>query len=105
VSLCDAPALSAAEFKDYRQDTIIGFSFKFTDLPGVYQPYKLINTGNNRWPFLPEISISRAIGRWLLESAAAAVFYTDNNEFDNGKAREQDPVYSMQGHISYSFKK
>jgi len=98
-----APALSFKEFKDYRQDTIVGFTFKVTAPLGVYEPSKLINIGTNRWSFKPEFGISRAIGRWVFEGAASAVFYTDNNDFDTGKTRQQDPIYSAQGHVIYTF--
>ena len=103
MNLYGAPALSVKEFKDYQQDTIIGFTFKLTAPLGVYDNDKLINIGTNRWSFKSEFGISQAIGRWTFDAAAAAVFYTDNNEFDNGKTRQQDPIYSAQGHIIYSF--
>ena len=105
MNLYGAPALSVKEFKDYQQDTIIGFTFKLTAPLGVYDNDKLINIGTNRWSFKPEFGISQAVGRWIFEAAAAAVFYTDNDEFDNGKTRQQDPIYSMQGHVIYSFPK
>jgi len=104
LNLYGAPALSLKEFKDYQQDTIIGFTFKLTAPLGVYEPDKLLNIGTNRWSFKPEFGISKAIGRWTLDAAAAAVLYTDNDEFDNGKTRQQDPIYSLQGHVIYSFK-
>jgi hypothetical protein len=104
INLYGAPALSYKEFKDYQQDTIIGFTFKLTAPLGAYDNDKLLNIGTNRWSFEPGFGISKAIGRWSLEAAAAAVFYTDNDDFDNGKTREQDPIYSMQGHVIYSFK-
>ena len=105
INLYGAPALSYKEFKDYQQDTIIGFSFKLTAPLGVYDTDKLLNIGTNRWSFEPEFGISKAIGRWTLDAAVAAVFYTDNDEFDNGKTRQQDPIYSVQGHVIYSFPK
>jgi hypothetical protein len=105
INLSGAPALSYKEFKDYQQDTIIGFTFKLTAPLGVYDEDKLLNIGTNRWSFKPEFGISQAIGRWTLEAAAAAVFYTDNDEFDNGKTRQQDAIYSAQGHVIYSFPK
>ena len=105
MNLYGAPALSVKEFKDYQQDTIIGFTFKLTAPLGVYDNDKLLNIGTNRWSFKPEFGVSQAVGRWIFEAAAAAVFYTDNDEFDNGKTRKQDPIYSMQGHVIYSFPK
>jgi hypothetical protein len=69
----------------------------------VYEADKLLNIGTNRWSFKPEIGISQAIGRLSLEAAAAATLYTDNDEFDNGKTRQQDAIYSVQGHVVYTF--
>lgn len=103
VNLYGAPALSIKDFKGYRQDMIIGFTFKLTAPLGVYDKDKLLNIGTNRWSFKPEFGISKRIGRWTLETAANAIFYTDNDEFDNGKTRQQEPIYSVQGHIIYSF--
>ena len=103
INLSGAPALSYKEFRDYQQDTIIGFTFKLTAPLGVYDNDKLLNIGTNRWAFKPEFGISQAICRWTLEAAAAAIFYTDNDDFDNGKTRQQDTIYSVQGHVIYSF--
>ena len=99
-----APALSVKDFKDFQQDTIIGFTFKMTAPLGAYEEDKLLNIGTNRWSFKPEFGISQALGRWRLEGSAAAILYTDNDNFDNGKTRQQDPIYAMQGHVVYSFK-
>ena len=98
-----APALSLKEFKNYQQDTIIGFTFKLTPPLGVYEPDKVINIGTNRWTFEPGLGISQAIKNWTLEASASAAYYTDNNDFDNGKTRQQDVIYSTQFHVTYSF--
>jgi len=103
VNLYGAPALSYDEFRDYIQETIIGMSFKLTAPLGVYENDRLLNIGTNRWSFKSELGVSRAINRLTLEGAVAAVFYTDNDDFYNGKTREQDAVYSVQGHIIYTF--
>jgi len=103
VNLYGAPALSLKDFKSYQQDTIIGFTFRLTAPMGVYQPEKLINIGTNRWSFEPEFGISKTIGKWIVEAAAAVVLYTDNDEFDTDKKREQDPIYSTQFHVTYLF--
>jgi hypothetical protein len=103
VNLYGAPALSLKDFKDYQQDTIIGLTFRLTAPAGVYQSDKLINIGTNRWSFEPELGISRAIGPWTLEGAAAVVIYTDNDEFDTDQSRQQEPIYSTQFNLSYTF--
>ena len=30
-------------------------------------------------------------------------FYTENDDFLDGRTREQDPLYALQGHLVYSF--
>ena len=50
------------------------------------------------------MGISKAVGPWTLEVAAAATLYTDNNDFFGGNTRSQDPLYSFQGHVIYSFR-
>lgn len=104
MNILGAPALNLKEFKDYRQDTIIGVSLKATAPLGIYDSSKILNIGTNRWSFKPEIGISQALGRWTLEGMGAVYLYTDNTNFDNGQTREQDPIYAAQGHVIYSFK-
>ena len=103
INLYGAPALSFEEFGEYQHETIIGMTFKLTAPLGVYDSDKLLNIGTNRWSFKPEVGISRALGQWTLEAAAAVTLYSDNDDFDNGKTRAQDPVYSAQGHVIYAF--
>ena len=98
-----APALSAKEFGSYRQDLIAGFTVKVTAPLGDYDSDKLINLSTNRWTIRPEIGVSKAIGKWTLETAAAIAYFTDNDDFNNGLKREQDPIYSAQFHVTYTF--
>ena len=67
--LLGAPALTAAEFKDYRQDLILGASLRIIAPLGQYDGDKLVNIGTNRWSFKPEIGCSKAFGRWTVECA------------------------------------
>ena len=71
---------------------------------GHYEKDKIINIGTNRWSIKPEFGVSKAINRWILDAAAAATYYTENNEFDTSKTRKQEPVYSVQGNLTYTFK-
>ena len=81
------------------------------DLPS-YSPHPLASmtaisclTLALRWSFEPEIGLSHALGNWTLEGSAAVTLYTDNDDFDNGKTREQEPIYNLQGHVIYSFRR
>jgi hypothetical protein len=104
VNLHGAPALPAAKFGGYRQDLVIGVSLLVTPPLGQYDPDRLVNLGTNRWSFRPEFGFSKAVGRWLLEATGAATLYTDNDDFFGRQHREQDPIYSAQGHVIYNFK-
>jgi hypothetical protein len=103
INLHGAPALSIQEFRGWKQDLIIGASLQVSPPGGQYDGSKLVNIGSHRWSFKPEIGISKARGPWTLEAQAAATFFTDNNDFFGGHTRSQRPLYSMQGHVIYSF--
>jgi hypothetical protein len=98
-----APALSVQEFAAYRQDLIVGASLQLGLPSGQYDADRLINIGTHRWFVKPELGVSKALGRWTLEASAAATIFGDNDDFYGGQLREQDPVYSLQGHLVYSF--
>ena len=103
VNLLGAPALSLEEFRNYRQDTIVGGSLTISAPTGQYDNTKLVNVGTNRWSFKPEVGVSKALGQWILEGAAGVTFYTDNNEYLGNNVRQQDPLYALQAHVSYTF--
>jgi len=102
VNLYGAPALTMNEFTNYQQDLIIGVKLGVTAPLGQYDSDKLLNIGNNRWSFNPELGFSQAVGKFTLEVMPGATVYTDNDDY-LGKVRSQDPLYSVQGHVIYSF--
>src|SRR5262245_29329863 len=89
ISLYGAPALSMRDFTKYRQDLIIGLSLYVSAPLGQYDDTRLVNIGSNRWSIKPEFGISKAMGRWILDGAAAANFFTDNDEYLGNQKREQ----------------
>lgn len=104
VNLHGAPALSAAEFRGYRPDLVVGVSLMITAPLGQYDPDRLVNLGTNRWTFKPEFGVAKTLGAWILEATGAVNLYTDNDDFFGGQERSQDPVYSAQGHVIYVFR-
>ncbi len=104
INLYGAPALSLEEFANYQQDVIIGASLQVVAPLGQYDDDKIVNLGTNRWTIKPEVGISKSLGPWILELAAAVSFYTDNDDFFGGRTRAQEPLYSVQGHVIYSFR-
>ena len=104
VNFFGAPALSLKEFASYRQDTIIGASLELSVPSGQYDPDKLVNNGTNRWSIKPELGLSKAWAPWTAELSAAVRLFSDNEDFLSGRTREQDPIYSFQGHLIYGFR-
>jgi hypothetical protein len=103
VNLYGAPALTLKEFRDYRQDLIVGASLQISAPWGQYDSERVVNLGTHRWWFKPEAGVSKAVGPWTLELTGAVTIYTDNNNFYGGNVRSQDPLYSTQVHVIYGF--
>jgi Putative MetA-pathway of phenol degradation len=105
MNLYGAPAMTPKAFASYRQQTIVGVSLTVAPPLGQYDPAKLINLGNNRWSFKPEVGLSRTNGQWVLEMMAGVWLFTDNTNFFGGRTREQDPIAAVQAHVTYRFKR
>jgi hypothetical protein len=102
VNFYGSPALSLEEFADYKQDVIIGASVQVSAPLGQYDNEKLVNLGNNRWFVKPDMGISKAWGAFTLELSAGAYFFTNNNDYLDGKTLKQDPLLTTQVHASYN---
>ncbi len=104
VNLLGAPAMTPKEFAAHRPKTVLGASLVVSLPLGQYDPAKLINIGNHRWGFKPEVGLAHTLGSWTLEADAGVWLYTDNTNFAGGKTRTQDPLFSYQWHVIYTFK-
>jgi hypothetical protein len=108
VNLYGAPPLSRREFAAYRsglrEETIVGMGLVVRLPTGEYMDDKLINLGQNRFAFRPQLGVSHSRGQWTAEVTGEAAFYTDNDEFFNGNKLEQAPLYIIHGHLIYTFR-
>ena len=104
INFFGAPALSAQEFASYQQDLIVGASLQVSAPLGQYDDTKLLNLGNNRWSFRPELGISKAWGPWTVEVAPSVTLFTDNPDFFGDRTLSQAPIYAVRGDIVYHFK-
>ena len=91
VLLVGAPVLEASEFGSYEQKSVAGLRFDLIVPSGQYDSSKLINLGSNRWAFHSEVGLSKTWGRWTVEGAAGAWFYSNNDDFFGGFELSQDP--------------
>jgi hypothetical protein len=104
MNLIGAPAMTPREFMQREPKTTLGVSLTVNVPTGEYLPDKLVNIGTNRWAAKTELGLTRPSGKWLLEMYAGAWWFTDNDDFFGGKLREQEPLASVQVHVSYTFK-
>ena len=103
LSLLPGSALSAADFMRAPPDRTLGVSLVVNVPTGEYFEDKLVNLGTNRWAFRPEFGGSRRFGRWNFDGSLGVWLFGDNDEFLGNKQRSQDPVTTLQGHLSYTF--
>ena len=108
VNLIGAPPLEGKEYAAYRAradvETIVGTALVVQLPTGEYMNDKLINLGSNRFTFRPQLGVVHTRGKWSMELTGAAWIYTDNDEFFNGNRLEQDPLYTLQGHLIHTIR-
>jgi Putative MetA-pathway of phenol degradation len=105
VNLLGAPAMSGAEFADFRSNpqALLGASLKVVAPTGRYDSDRILNVGANRWAAKAELGYILPLGnRWLFEVDAGAWVFGDNDDF-LGRNREQKPIFSVQSHLVHRF--
>lgn len=111
VNLAGGPAMKLPQFIKWKQRRLIGASIVVQAPTGQYDPRLLINIGNSRWAFKPEIGYSERHGRWLTDVYGGVWFFTTTPEFfshnrfvPGTQERTQEPIEVVEGHLSYDFK-
>lgn len=103
VSLLPDSAQDLAAFSKAPPDRTLGASLLIVAPTGEYFEDRLVNIGTNRWAVKPEIGGFRRVGRWGYDGSAGVWFFEDNDAFYGERVRAQDPLFSAQGHVSYTF--
>jgi outer membrane putative beta-barrel porin/alpha-amylase len=104
VNFLGAPALTMRQFPTYHQKWLVGASLRVTAPLGQYDADRLVNIGTHRWSFTPQLGVSRAAGRLILEFLGGAIIYTTNGDFFGGHVLDVSPLYSGQINVIYTFK-
>ena len=97
-------AMDAKTFMTTPRTPVLGVSLVVVAPLGQYMPEKLINIGTNRWAFKPELGFSYPAGHWQFDGYAGVWLFSDNTDFYGGHRKSQDPVLSIQGHVSYTIR-
>lgn len=102
-NLYGAPPLKGKAFADYRARTkdenIVGAGLVLRLPTGDYMDDKLINLGQNRYVLRPQFGLLFGRDKWTTEITAEVSFYSDNDDFFNGKKLEQEPLFFTQAHL------
>jgi hypothetical protein len=111
INLIGAPSLAAAEFvKTPLPRALFGASIKVVAPTGQYDPARLINIGNNRWAFKPEVGYTGRPGRFVIDAYAGIWLFAPNHSFGvtdvnpGGATRTQDPIAAIEAHVGYDIK-
>jgi len=107
-NLYGAPALEGKDFALYRKnsdnETIVGMGLVIRLPTGDYMDDKLINLGQNRFVFRPQLGVLHTRGKWTAELTGEISFFTENDDFFNGNKLAQKPFYIIHGHLIHTFR-
>jgi hypothetical protein len=108
VNLYGAPPLAGKDYYAYRSsmtsETIVGLGLVVRLPTGEYMDDKLINLGENRFTFRPQLGVTHRRGKWSAELVGEVAFHMDNDDFFNDQKREQDPTYIFHAHLTHTFR-
>jgi hypothetical protein len=107
LNVLGAPALEGADFVKHVQSeddrTIAGVGLAVRVPLGEYNDGHLINLGENRFSFQPQVGVVQVLGPWSFEATASLFAYTENTDFFGGNRLDQEPVYAIQTHVVRTF--
>ncbi len=108
VNIIGPLAMEPKELQEYMSAhpvlTVVGISLALTLPLGQYFEDKLLNLGQNRFVFRPQVGIVHNWRNWSYELTGSVFLFTKNNNFFNGGTKKQDPVFGMQTHLIRKFK-
>lgn len=103
------PILAAGFWLVHDQASKTWFALsQYITLPlGDYDKDEVLNMGTNRWSFTEEFGIVKGFDNgFYVDFVANAKFFTDNNDYGSTSVTlEQEPIYTLEGHVSYDVSK
>ncbi|PRA61305.1 phenol degradation protein meta [Pseudomonas sp. MYb187] len=97
------PALTTEEYANWTPETFMTGAVWLTIPNGDYDKDRVINIGANRWVVKPEIGFGTPFGPTWLEINTWVSLFGDNDDYQGSGKLEQDPLYAVEGHYSYTF--
>ena len=102
--LVGGEALAPREFAARKRGPSVGVSMVVVAPTGQYVPARLVNIGSNRWAAKPEVGLAWPRGPWQFDLHGGVWVFGDNDEFQGGNRRSQDPIWNMHAGVSYTLK-
>lgn len=105
INLYGVPELMAKDFVRHDLDLSINLGLNVSPPLGEYDSDQALNVGSNQWKTRLSAPIIKALGPWVpgrrttLEIMPAVVYFTDNDDAQ-GSEIEQDPLYSVEVHLT-----
>lgn len=92
----------AAHFKSGKpvHESSLNWSLWVSAPTGKYEPASLVNAGENRLTIKPEINFMHIADKLWFEANAAVTFFTDNSDYLVTGCLEQEPLMTLEGHLS-----
>lgn len=107
VNLIGPNAMNAQDmmvyYKNNPKNTMLGVSLAVTLPLGIYDDNRLLNIGQNRFVFRPQIGMVHNWGLWSFEFSSSVFVFTNNNQFFNNQTKKQKPVFAAQTHLIKRF--
>ncbi|GAB4264425.1 MAG: hypothetical protein Kow0092_16130 [Deferrisomatales bacterium] len=90
-------------YKNKTNRTLLGFIPHLTIPIGEYDKDRPASSaGDNRWKIQPELNFTwGATDKLYAEITGAVQFFEDNDDWVGGSKLEQDPLYTVELHLSY----
>ncbi len=103
LNVAGTPAMDAAAMRKHfaakPTNTQVGLALGVTLPLGQYDSARLINLGQNRYVFQPQVGAVHSRGPWSYELTASAFIFGDNTDFYNGSTFSQETLFGLQVHI------
>lgn len=112
VTLFGMPPLVLEEYVAFDPSLVVSLVARASLPTGTYDPNKAVNLGANRWSFQFGLPVTYYRGSSLLderlttfEVLPSVTFFTGNNDAFGGGRLEQDPIFTVEAHITQNVNK
>ena len=105
INLFGAPGMMAKDFVRHELDLSVNLGLMVTAPTGQYDANEALNIGSNQWKTRISAPIVKSFGEWVpgkrttFEIMPAVILFGDNDEAQ-GNRIEQDPLYSVEMHLT-----